>query len=130
MPNKWSYPPANILNRVEGAFPGNYRELWEALQAASQFPGAELTSWYRDPARNRGAGGAARSSHLLGLALDLYAPNLDELAQHLREKLKNYTVSVQVEQRPPHVHVQALSAREAQSPKFLELLRTFYPGRY
>lgn len=130
--NKWSYPPSTILARVNQAYPGAYQRLWDAVNAASQFPGAELTGWYRDPARNRMTAGAARySQHLLGLALDLYAPNLEELAAHLRRMVPGVRVVVErpTPGRPirPHVHVQAVPAIP---PAARGIFSVLYPQQY
>jgi len=40
---------------------------------AARIPGGTLTSWYRDPARNRACGGVRNSGHLTGTAID-YEP--------------------------------------------------------
>ena len=72
--------------------------------------------------------GALYSQHLLGLALDLYAPNLEELAHHLRQRVPG--VRVQVEQKPPHVHVQALpTITPAARGMFSALFPAYYPPR-
>ena len=120
MPNRWAYPPAHIITQVSRYQPGAYDRVWRALQAAAQYPGAELTSWYRDPARNARVGGALTSQHQLGLALDLYAANLGELAAHMRAAVPEGRVIL--EERPPHVHFQALPSLSAAARGLAALL--------
>lgn len=45
-----------------------------------------VTSWYRDPVTNARVGGATRSRHLSGLAVDFYVPGLDLEAHQNRFK--------------------------------------------
>jgi len=127
MPNKWSYPPASVIPEVERAFPGAYTVIWDAIQAASRFPGAELTSWYRTPEANAAlTGGARYSQHQLALAFDVYAANLGELAAHLRAAVPRARVSIAPPGQPPHVHVQALAGERVRAAG--ALFRRLYPG--
>ena len=128
MPNNWAYPPSALVSRTAAELgPQPYARVWKALEAASQFPGAELTSWYRDPLRNQRAGGTLLSQHQLGLALDLYAANLNELAAHLRQAVPGGRVVV--EARPPHVHFQALPSMTAAARSLIGALRLTRTGR-
>lgn len=45
-----------------------------------------LSSWYRSPARNLEVGGAERSQHLYGTALDLVGPGAKDAAKQLRAR--------------------------------------------
>lgn len=51
------YPIGDFLARVTNAWPSS-RVRW-------------VSSWYRDPRENARVGGAARSQHLKGLAIDV-----------------------------------------------------------
>jgi GH24 family phage-related lysozyme (muramidase) len=60
----------------------NIIDLARKLQAARKLLGASFTinSWYRDPAANAAAGGASRSYHLQGRAVDLSVAGYSALA--------------------------------------------------
>lgn len=60
----------------------NIVDLARKLQAARDRLGQSfmINSWYRDPAANAAAGGASRSFHLQGRAVDLYVENYSPLA--------------------------------------------------
>lgn len=70
-------PPAQLVN----AYPDFYRWLLPRLNLiARTFPNSQPTSWWRSNARNLDVGGAPRSQHLLGWAVDFAGPR-DESRQ-------------------------------------------------
>lgn len=79
----WSHPQLGPLLRA----------FVQRVEAAPS--GGTLTSWYRDPARNAAVGGAPRSLHLIGLAIDVAGGN----AQAFR------SVGLRVLDEGDHLHV-------------------------
>lgn len=93
-------PPASI---IEAVLP-QLRSFVLRLVNVAPPPGTRLTSWWRDPATNLAAGGAAESQHLFALGLDAVADDQVLLARRLRR-----VGLVAIEERT-HVHAQALPA--------------------
>jgi len=82
------------------AFPGNPVDL--IPQAAG---GARISSGYRDPERNRAAGGATNSYHTRGQALDLVPQNGETMAQ-LEARLRQSGLPLrELLNEGDHVHV-------------------------
>lgn len=70
------------------------------VNAAARTAGSmRLTSWYRDPARNAAVGGAARSRHLRGLAIDVVARDPSRAIAAFR------AVGLRVLDERDHLHV-------------------------
>jgi len=96
-------PPPNVIAAV-GRTP-----LVEFLRRVSgmltYIPDGTLTSWYRTPERNRAVGGARRSQHLLGLAIDLDTPDPD-LVLELADLFG--VVALDETATKSHVHLQAM----------------------
>ncbi|MEE8509339.1 MAG: D-Ala-D-Ala carboxypeptidase family metallohydrolase [Myxococcota bacterium] len=65
------------------------------------------TSWFRDIAHNARVGGAVRSQHLLGLALDLVVQSSADVGVLDRAL---HSADLVVIREPDHVHVQLLQA--------------------
>lgn len=98
-------PPLAIASQIGLWIPG----IWPVFVAAANRGLAEghalaVTSWWRSPEENREVGGNVESQHLLGLALDVTAPNLPALASSLR------SVGFHVVEESQHIHVQAYQA--------------------
>jgi len=71
-----SRAPSRQQRAPVSAFPGDPVETINGL-----VPGVRITSGYRDPERNRRAGGAANSNHTRGQAFDLAPPSGQTMAQ-------------------------------------------------
>ncbi len=96
-----------------------YRYMLPRLRALlSIFPTAQPTSWYRDRATNVRVGGAARSQHLLGFAVDFDLPDRAEYARFARWSQALGLVAV-VES--DHVHTQVFRAGTIPRSVFIEV---------
>ncbi len=96
-------PPAQLVN----AYPDFYRWLVPRLRFIQQtFPAAQPTSWWRSTSRNLEVGGAARSQHLLGWAVDFAGPR-DENARMVAVARQLGLVAVD---EGDHVHLQMFPA--------------------
>lgn len=98
-------PPPTIINRVERAAPGFWREFIERANWALGPTDAVLTSWWRDRLSNMEVGGAENSQHLLGTAFDVTGTQLTEMATRLQAA--GFTV---VTYRGRYIHAQAWPA--------------------
>ncbi len=74
-------PPPEVIELVRPELVAFFR----ALVTIPIDPGTLLTSWWRDPAVNKAAGGITNSFHLWGLAFDLVAPDPAHFIGHARE---------------------------------------------
>lgn len=91
---------ARAARQPVAAFPGNPVDL--IPQAAG---GARISSGYRDPKRNRAAGGVANSYHTRGQALDLVPQNGETMAQ-LEARLRQSGLPLrELLNEGDHVHV-------------------------
>lgn len=95
----------------------------QAVMAA--FPGARITSGYRSPQKNTDVGGASRSYHLTGNAIDVVPPAgmpMNVFAAQLQAQLgpQGYTVMYGDPGHLDHVHIQPGNA--------MNVPRTFSPS--
>jgi len=97
-------PPATLL--ASGWFPFILNFYWRAVRLFFQFPGLQLTSWFRTPETNRDVGGDPESQHLFGLAWDVTAP--PQLLGAIARAGRGLGITA-VEERD-HVHLQAFPA--------------------
>lgn len=77
-----------------------------ALDPFGYDQGARLTSWYRSPSDNAREGGAQRSQHQLGLAVDVVFPFYTKASAIRSLRRAGLTVIEEAD----HVHVQAYVA--------------------
>lgn len=100
-------PPDQILREVWGSLV----PFLNALQATNPGPSLYVSSWWRDEGTNLRVGGHARSSHLVGLAVDVagYSSELDQFARQCRD------LGLIAVPYSTHVHIQALPAGGAYS---------------
>lgn len=98
-------PPDRILYYVWDDLVG----FLSSLAAATPPPGLYATSWWRDSETNRRVGGHARSSHLVGLAVDVAgdASALQWFSARCEEQ------GLIVVPYSTHIHLQALPAQGA-----------------
>lgn len=108
-------PPQSVGRQVAQVLGPSF---WSAFVTAaergwSSMPDAIPTSWFRSQSRNRSVGGAPRSQHLWGLALDFWVPGAadhrsDERAGQLADALsREGFITVR---ESDHVHVQVFPA--------------------
>jgi len=97
-----SFPPFSVVWHTHRILPGVYHWFYGGLGAVMDYFGADLTSLYRDPQKNREVGGSPDSQHLVGLAADLDTDRPQEVARVLR------AFGFTVVPYASHVHVQAL----------------------
>jgi uncharacterized protein YcbK (DUF882 family) len=95
--------PAGYALPTRAVVLANLPELRTFLQRLAAAPvSGQLTSWYRDPARNAACGGAAFSKHLRALAIDVrVAP-----AERLRAIVAFQNAGLRVIDEGDHLHVQ------------------------
>lgn len=93
--------------RIASALCDRIRDFQFRVCRAVDGTGAVQTSWYRDPLENEAAGGEEHSQHLVGLAIDLVAPDPELVADRARREGLVAIVE------PDHVHIQALPAAAA-----------------
>lgn len=68
-----------------------------------------VTSWWRSAGRNRDVGGAQRSQHLIGLAVDIVAPD-ERFGDEVRDRTPLIVIT-----EPDHEHVQLFPAGQLES---------------
>lgn len=68
-----------------------------------RFPDVEITSWYRSPEVNKAVGGAAKSAHMTGEAIDFNSPSTPN-ATLLRWVNKNLKVDY-IKVYKSHIHI-------------------------
>jgi hypothetical protein len=90
-----------------------------ALKSAGQ--SIRVTSGIRTLEENARVGGKAQSQHLVGLAVDLVAPDLASLAAHLRGR--GLVVVTDEPGHRPHVHVQRYAANTVPKATIAQLAR-------
>jgi hypothetical protein len=99
-----------VRARVEYYAPGFWRAWDKAVNAAYAASGGwTVTSWYRDPMRNRGSGGVVYSQHQIGTAFDVQGPDLARIRRAL-EAAGFTTLTHRGSGRRLHVHAQAWRA--------------------
>lgn len=93
------YPPPAFWRTLN--FAPSY--LWfDVSNATASIPGATVTSWWRSKEHNARVGGAARSQHLIGTAVDVWAPD-----RRVYEQIKgNLRWAQYVLDEGDHLHVQ------------------------
>lgn len=114
----FEHPPAELVAEI-GPYIRQFLSIVDqALEPASTYLGTVLTSWYRTPAHNQAVGGAARSQHQLGLALDFVFPSPSS-----REAAKRSLrlMGLVVFDEGDHVHVQAYNAGQLTDDVFRRL---------
>ena len=95
----------------------------QAAQAVmSAFPGARITSGYRSPQKNTDVGGAPRSYHLTGNAIDVVPPAgmpMNVFAAQLKAQLgpMGYTVMYGDPGHLDHVHIQPGAGDAMNTPR-------------
>jgi len=99
-------PPYALAWQVERYVPGLYGAFWSRLVSGATRE-TRATSWFRTSTRNEQVGGQPDSQHLLGLAIDLWEPDLDDLAARMR------ATGLVTVRYGGHVHVQAWPAGTA-----------------
>ncbi len=109
-------PPPEIWQPIEQQIPGIYQRFMQAVEAANaQADAAGLvypTSWWRSASHNSSVGGAPRSQHLLGLAVDLVyrSSSAKAAARAQMEEWGLHTID-----EGDHLHVQAMPAGSAEA---------------
>lgn len=95
-------PPDRILFGVWGSLV----PFLNALESTNPGPSLYVSSWYRDLATNRRWKGDEKSSHLVGLAVDVdgYSSELNDFLWQCRD------AGLVAIYHKGHVHVQALEA--------------------
>ena len=99
-------PPQGLMRTIELIFGPGFWNRWASGAWSRAGAGFVVTSWYRDPARNASVGGAAKSQHLIGLAIDLAGPSHGKAALAAELQAEGFTVIDEGD----HLHVQTFPA--------------------
>jgi len=94
-------PPIALARQFFGFYTQQLIPAFERL--ATEFPGSQYTSWYRDPVNNRRVGGNPRSQHLLAFAADVVPPPEVRFAFASRAQQLGFVVVDEGD----HLHLQA-----------------------
>lgn len=101
----WVQPEPKVARLISPVLPIFFGRVGKALERARR--PVRVTSWYRDPSRNRSAGGSEWSLHQLGLALDLALARGD---YGIVKKAMQNAGLIAIDEGD-HLHVQLGSAR-------------------
>lgn len=112
-------PPYSIASTVERWSPGVYVRFWTGLVEALRYEPVRVSSYWRDPARNRAVGGSPDSQHLLGLGVDLVFPSPEQARRGASAVRSRGLIAVH---EGDHVHVQAWPAGVARASGLLRAL--------
>lgn len=94
-------PPVDLIRKYFGLY---VSVLGAVVKLERLFPDSQLTSWFRDRARNAEVGGAEYSQHRLGFAFDVVTAEPERFAATAR------AYGFTAVQEGSHVHLQVFPA--------------------
>ena len=99
-------PPRELIASMELHYPGFFRKLAVALDAALEGVDVTVVNWFRTAEHNAAVGGQVNSQHRWACAFDLVVP----LAQRAQAKTRLQAAGFWVLDEGDHLHAQAFPA--------------------